>query len=204
MSVDNASANADNAHTTDEYLPKFIFNGVSVQSTDDPQSVSPTTPYQYVSVRRKPRGINTEWGDFSHPRLYNNYTKPAIDETTLQELKDTATSAAQESIESAVSDINTAKSDIAGMQQALGYKDGTYKRLNDYDETNNTLTTQLGVVKHEDGSVTSKITTLEQSDSAITQRVSAQETKSDEINTKVTNLKTSVEGINGQVTNLNE
>ena len=63
------------------------------------------------------------------------------------------------------------------MQQALGYKDGTYKRLNDYDETNNTLTTQLGVVKHEDGSVTSKITTLEQSDSAITQRVAAQETK---------------------------
>lgn len=33
------------------------------------------------------------------------------------------------------------------MQQALGYKDGTYKRLNDYDETNNTLTTQLGSVK---------------------------------------------------------
>lgn len=76
-----------------------LFNGVSVQSTDDPQSVSSTTPYQYVSVRRKPRGINTEWGDFSHPRLYNNYTKPAIDKATLQELKDTATNAAHESIE---------------------------------------------------------------------------------------------------------
>lgn len=204
MSVDNASANADNAHTTDEYLPQFIFNGASVQSTDDPQSVSSTTPYQYVSVRRKPRGINTEWGDFSHPRLYNNYTKPAIDEATLQELKDTATNAAHESIENAVSDINTAKSDIAGMQQALGYKDGTYKRLNDYDETSNTLTTQLGSVKTEQDTIKSNISTLQQSDTAITQRVAAQETKSDEINTKVANLTTSVDSINGQVTTLNE
>lgn len=60
MSVDNASANAAGAHTTDEYLPYFVFNGTKVQSTDDPQSVTSEVPYQYVSVRRKPRGINTE------------------------------------------------------------------------------------------------------------------------------------------------
>ena len=90
------------------------------------------------------------------------------------------------------------------MQQALGYADGTYKRLNDYDETNNTLTTQLGSVKTEQDTVKSNIATLQQSETAITQRVAAQEKKSDEINTKVTNLTTSVEGIRGQVNTLNE
>lgn len=90
------------------------------------------------------------------------------------------------------------------MRQALGYENGTYKRLNDYDETNNTLTTQLGSVKTEQDTVKSNIATLQQSETAITQRVVAQEKKSDEINTKVANLKTSVEGIRGQVNTLNE
>lgn len=199
MSIDNASANADGAHTTDEYLPYFVFNGVRVQSTDDPQSVTSAVQYQYVSIRRKPRGINTEWGDFCAPRLYNNYTKATVDEETLQELKDTATNAAQESIENAVSDINAAKSDIAGMQEALGYQNGIYKKLNEYDEANNTLTTQLGSVQTEQGTLKSNISTLQQSDEAITQRVSSQEKTTESINTRVGALETTSENIRAQV-----
>ena len=204
MSVDNASANAAGAHTTDEYLPYFVFNGTKVQSTDDPQSVTSEVPYQYVSVRRKPRGINTEWGDFSHPRLYNNYTKASIDNETLQELKDTATSAAQESIENAVSDINSAKSDINDMQKALGYQAGTYTKLNDYDEKNKTLTTQLGSVKTEQDTVKSEISTLQQSEEAITQRVSAQEKTTESISTRVATIETTAKEIREQVSNQQE
>ena len=72
VSVDNDAANADGAHTKDEYLPIFIFNGNRTQSTDDPVSVSSTTKYQWVSIRRKKRGA-TEWGDFSHPALWSMY-----------------------------------------------------------------------------------------------------------------------------------
>lgn len=202
MSIDNASANADGAHTTDEYLPYFVFNGVRVQSTDDPQSVTSAVQYQYVSIRRKPRGINTEWGDFCAPRLYNNYTKATVDEETLQELKDTATNAAQESIENAVSDINTARNDIDNMRNALGYKDGVYKKLNEYDETNHTLTTQLGEVKTTAENSSATVSTFQQTIDGITQRVGNTEETTNKLDEKVTSLTTDVEGIRGQVTTL--
>lgn len=71
VSVDNETANKAGAHTTDEYLPMFDFNGTKVQSSDDPESVSETKKYQWVSIRRRKRGENAEWGDFSHPALWN-------------------------------------------------------------------------------------------------------------------------------------
>lgn len=46
VSVDNDAANIAGAHTTDEYLPMFDFNGTKVQSTDDPESVSEEKRYQ--------------------------------------------------------------------------------------------------------------------------------------------------------------
>lgn len=74
VSVDNDAANADNAHTTDEYLPNFNFNGSVVKATDDPISVTVNNKYQWVSVRRRKRGA-TEWGDFSHPALWNKHVE---------------------------------------------------------------------------------------------------------------------------------
>lgn len=72
VSVDNDAANADGAHTTDEYLPYFVFDGTRVKTTDDPVSVTSTNKYQWVSIRRKKRG-ESEWGDFCHPSLWSMY-----------------------------------------------------------------------------------------------------------------------------------
>lgn len=140
MSIDNDAANADNAHTTDGYLPYFVFNTYKVKASGYVQSVSSAHPYQYVSVRYKPSGTNTEWGDFSNPKLYNNYTKASIDDETLKELKETATAAAEDSIKSAVSDINSVK-------EALGWDNtGTYKSINQWNEDSNTLNDTVGSV----------------------------------------------------------
>lgn len=46
VSVDNTAANADGAHTTDEYLPNFIFGTTTVKATDDPKSISKDLKYQ--------------------------------------------------------------------------------------------------------------------------------------------------------------
>lgn len=57
VSIDNAAANADGAHTTDEYLPNFNFNGTTiVKATDNPVSVTENNQYQWVSLRRRKRG----------------------------------------------------------------------------------------------------------------------------------------------------
>lgn len=74
VSVDNAAANADGAHTTDEYLPNFNFNGTIVKATDNQVSVTENNQYQWVSLRRRKRGA-TEWGDFSHPAIWTKYTE---------------------------------------------------------------------------------------------------------------------------------
>lgn len=74
VSIDNAAANADGAHTTDEYLPNFNFNGTIVKATDDPVSVTENNQYQWVSLRRRKRGA-TEWEDFSHPAIWTKYTE---------------------------------------------------------------------------------------------------------------------------------
>ena len=74
VSIDNAAANADGAHTTDEYLPNFNFNGTVVKATDNPVSVTENNQYQWVSLRRRKRGA-TEWGDFSHPAIWTKYTE---------------------------------------------------------------------------------------------------------------------------------
>lgn len=74
VSIDNAAANADGAHTTDEYLPNFNFNGTVVKATDNPISVTENNQYQWVSLRRRKRGA-TEWGDFSHPAIWTKYTE---------------------------------------------------------------------------------------------------------------------------------
>ena len=74
VSIDNAAANADGAHTTDEYLPNFNFNGTIVKATDNPVSVTENNQYQWVSLRRRKRGA-TEWGDFSHPAIWTKYTE---------------------------------------------------------------------------------------------------------------------------------
>lgn len=68
VSIDNTAANADGAHTTDEYLPNFNFNGTIVKATDNPVSVTENNQYQWVSLRRRKRGA-TEWEDFSHPAI---------------------------------------------------------------------------------------------------------------------------------------
>lgn len=74
VSIDNAAANADGAHTTDEYLPNFNFNGTVVKATDNPVSVTENNQYQWVSLRRRKRGA-TEWEDFSHPAIWTKYTE---------------------------------------------------------------------------------------------------------------------------------
>lgn len=74
VSIDNAAANADGAHTTDEYLPNFNFNGTIVKATDNPVSVTENNQYQWVSLRRRKRGA-TEWEDFSHPAIWTKYTE---------------------------------------------------------------------------------------------------------------------------------
>lgn len=74
VSIDNAAANANGAHTTDEYLPNFNFNGTVVKATDNPVSVTENNQYQWVSLRRRKRGA-TEWGDFSHPAIWTKYTE---------------------------------------------------------------------------------------------------------------------------------
>lgn len=74
VSIDNTAANADGAHTTDEYLPNFNFNGTVVKATDNPVSVTENNQYQWVSLRRRKRGA-TEWGDFSHPAIWTKYTE---------------------------------------------------------------------------------------------------------------------------------
>lgn len=74
VSIDNAAANADGAHTTDEYLPNFNFNGTIVKATDNQVSVTENNQYQWVSLRRRKRGA-TEWGDFSHPAIWTKYTE---------------------------------------------------------------------------------------------------------------------------------
>lgn len=74
VSVDNAAANADGAHTKDEYLPNFNFNGTIVKATDNQVSVTENNQYQWVSLRRRKRGA-TEWGDFSHPAIWTKYTE---------------------------------------------------------------------------------------------------------------------------------
>ena len=74
VSVDNAAANADGAHTTDEYLPNFNFNGTIVKATDNQVSVTENNQYQWVSLRRRKRGA-TEWEDFSHPAIWTKYTE---------------------------------------------------------------------------------------------------------------------------------
>lgn len=74
VSIDNAAANVDGAHTTDEYLPNFNFNGTIVKATDNPVSVTENNQYQWVSLRRRKRGA-TEWGDFSHPAIWTKYTE---------------------------------------------------------------------------------------------------------------------------------
>ncbi len=198
MSVDNTSANADNAHSTDKYLPNFIFNGKTVKASGEILSVSSETPYQYISKRTKSQG-SKEWSDFSSPKLYNNFTKAALDETTLQELKDTATNAAQESIENAVSDLNTARNDINNMRQALGYENGIYKKLNEYDETNQTLTSQLGEVKDTADKSSATVSAFQQTIDSITQRVENTEATTESLNEKVTSLTSDVDGIRGQV-----
>ena len=74
VSIDNAAANADGAHITDEYLPNFNFNGTIVKATDNQVSVTENNQYQWVSLRRRKRGA-TEWGDFSHPAIWTKYTE---------------------------------------------------------------------------------------------------------------------------------
>lgn len=74
VSIDNAAANADGAHTKDEYLPNFDFNGTIVKATDNQVSVTENNQYQWVSLRRRKRGA-TEWGDFSHPAIWTKYTE---------------------------------------------------------------------------------------------------------------------------------
>lgn len=74
VSIDNAAANANGAHTTDEYLPNFNFNGTIVKATDNPVSVTENNQYQWVSLRRRKRGA-TEWEDFSHPAIWTKYTE---------------------------------------------------------------------------------------------------------------------------------
>ena len=74
VSIDNAAANADGAHTTDEYLPNFNFNGTIVKATDNQVSVTENNQYQWVSLRRRKRGA-TEWEDFSHPAIWTKYTE---------------------------------------------------------------------------------------------------------------------------------
>ena len=74
VSIDNAAANADGAHTKDEYLPNFNFNGTIVKATDNQVSVTENNQYQWVSLRRRKRGA-TEWGDFSHPAIWTKYTE---------------------------------------------------------------------------------------------------------------------------------
>ena len=74
VSIDNAAANADGAHTKDEYLPNFNFNGTIVKATDNQISVTENNQYQWVSLRRRKRGA-TEWEDFSHPAIWTKYTE---------------------------------------------------------------------------------------------------------------------------------
>jgi hypothetical protein len=126
--------NKEEYKTVSEALPRFKFIETYVQSTDDPQSVSSEYPYQWVSVRRKPAG-QTTWNDFSEPSLWNNYTKAALDEDSLNELKDTAEQIANEAVQTATESLTKATNDISEIQEALGYKDGTYINVSDLSST---------------------------------------------------------------------
>ncbi len=114
-SIDATGADANEKTSVDDgYLPKFIFDGVSVDATATPQGVSSTNRYEFESIRRKHDGV---WGPFSDPALHSNFVEAGLTEEQLNDIRDHVKNAID-------NDLDEAKDRLTNAENRLNAIDG--------------------------------------------------------------------------------
>ena len=114
-SIDATGTDANEKTSVDDgYLPKFVFDGVSVDATATPQGVSATNRYEFESIRRKHDGV---WGPFSAPALHSNFVEAGLTEEQLNNIKNDVKDAID-------SDLDDAKERLTNAETRLNAIDG--------------------------------------------------------------------------------
>lgn len=122
-------------------------------------------------------------------------------------MKQTAKEVATQAVNDAITDVTDAAKTVAQIQKDLGYQDGTYTKLAEYDKITNAVTTTLGEV-NDDGKLTN-FTTVEQNATEakttaakVEQTVDANTKDLTAVKSDVSTLTTTANKISGRVTSL--
>ena len=118
--IDATQEDANGKTSADDgYLPKFVFDGVSIDATATPTGVSESNRYEYESIRRKHDGV---WGPFSAPALHSNFVEAGLTDEQLENIKNDVEAAvgqdladAQQRITNAENRLNNLDNEIDGI-----------------------------------------------------------------------------------------
>lgn len=186
-SIDATQEDANGKTSADDgYLPKFVFDGVSIDATATPSGISEHNRYEYESVRRKHDNV---WGPFSAPALHSNFVEAGLTDEQLENIKN--------DVEDAIGQ------DLADAQQRLTDAEGRLDAIDGEGSTflqDNASSLVQILTQYEDEDQKSFADLVIDGKKATIEQWAASKVES-ELGESLVSVKSSLDGVNGVIGN---